>query len=176
VPRRLSLCWVAVAASLAGTARGDTGRDVASVFFVAKSENKNQVHYGLHLDTACAPAGAAPVFVYWRMLEHGPGATEPILSREAAAYGIADQSVIERRPDGGRIVLHLRAMPDRTIEIGTTARDVRCEVSATTRIDGAPALLASVFAQLRWPFGVDYLLLSGRSLADGHVVRERLAR
>jgi hypothetical protein len=29
-------------------------------------------------------------------------------------------------------------------------------------------------AQLRWPFGVDSLTLSGRALADGHAVRERI--
>ena len=40
-------------------------------------------------------------------------------------------------------------------------------------IDGTAASLTSVFVQLRWPFGVDYLLLSGRA-ADGRELRERL--
>lgn len=172
----LAATVLAIVGGRASTASAEPSRDVPSVFFVAKSENRNQVHYGLHLDASCTPAGPAPVFVYWRMLEHGPGATEPLLSREVAAYGVADQRIVERRSDGGRVVLHLRALPDRAIEIATTAHDGRCDVSATTPIDGATAILVSVYAQLRWPFGVDYLLLSGRSLPDGHALRERLAR
>ena len=177
--RGLSSALVAGLAALAattGTARGDTSHDVPSVFFVAKSENRNQVHYGVHLDPACAPTGPSPVFAYWRMLEQGPGATEPLLPREEPAYGIAEQRVIERRADGGRLLLRLRALPDRPIAIDTVSHDGTCEVSATTSIGGAPATLHSVFAQLRWPFGVDYLQLDGRSVLDGHLLRERLAR
>ena len=179
MPRAASLgsAFVLVASlSLATNASGDAPRDASSVFFIAKSENRNQVHYGVHLDSGCVPVGAAPVFVYWRMLEHGPGVTEPLLSREQPGYGIAEQRVVERRLDGGRILLRLRALPDRQIEITTAARDGQCDASATMAIEGAPAALASVFVQLRWPFGVDSLLLSGRALSDGHPLRERLAR
>jgi hypothetical protein len=42
-------------------------------------------------------------------------------------------------------------------------------------IGGTPASLRSVYAQLRWPFGVDHLVLSGRSLADGRAVEERVS-
>lgn len=167
---------LAVVLLAAGAGRGEAPRDVPSTFFVAKSENRNQVHYGLHLDASCAPLGAAPVYVYWRMLEQGPTATEPLLSREQPAYGISEQRVLERRLDGGRVALRLRALPERVIEITSTARDGQCDTSATTAIDGAQAALANVFVQLRWPFGVDSLLLSGRALGDGRVVRERLAR
>ena len=178
-PRSALVAGLAVVAAVTGdatTARGDASHDVASAFFVAKSENRNQVHYGVHLDATCSPSGSAPVFAYWRMLEHGPGATEPLLSREQPAYGIAEQRVIERRADGGRLFVRLRALSDRPIEIVTGPREGGCEVTATTVIDGAPAALGSVFAQLRWPFGVDYLLLSGRSLADGRALHERLAK
>jgi hypothetical protein len=178
--RGLSLeCAAAVvvaAVTIVGRAGGDPPHDVASVFFVAKSENRNQVHYGVHLDATCAPTGAAPVFVYWRMLEHGPVMTESLLSREVSAYGLADQRVVERRIDGGRIVVRLRALPDRPIEITTASRDGQCDAFATMPIDGTPAALASVFVQLRWPFGVDYLQLAGRSLSNGHPLRERLER
>jgi hypothetical protein len=78
-------------------------RAVQSIFFIAKSENKNQVHYGIRLDEACSPAGDSPMFAYWRMLERGP------------------------------------------------------------------------FAQLRWPLGVDYLVLTGRAIADGRILRERVS-
>jgi len=175
-----SAALLAVAAgglvALAGAvARGEAGRDVASVFLIAKSENRNQVHYGVHLDAACAPVGPTPVFAYWRMLEQGPHATEPLLSREVGAYGFVEQRVVERGADGGRVTLRLRALPARPIAIETRAHDGVCEATATTFIGGAAASLRSVYAQLRWPFGVDHLVLSGRSLADGRAVEERLA-
>jgi hypothetical protein len=161
-------------ATLAAVASADAGGVVASAFFVAKSENRNQVHYGVHVDAGCSPLGAAPVFAYWRMLEHGPSATEPLLSREVPAYGLADQRVVERGLEGGRTAVRLRALGNRTIDVVTTSRDGACTATATTSIDGQPAVLASVYAQLKWPWGVDYLMLSGRALSDGHPVRERL--
>jgi hypothetical protein len=167
---------VGAAASVAGVARGGAARsEVASVFFIAKSENRNQVHYGVRLDAACAPADERPVFAYWRMLERGPLATEPLLSREVGAYGFADQHVLERTASGGRVSVRLHALPARPIELVTRAHDGSCEAVATTVIGGAPASLARVYAQLRWPFGVDYLELSGRALADGRPLRERLS-
>ncbi len=155
-------------------ARGEPGHDVASVFLVAKSENRNQVHYGVHLDASCSPVGATPVFAYWRMLENGPLATEPLLSREVGAYGVGEQQVVERRAEGGRVSLRLRALPSRPITIETRARDGVCEATATMAIGGAAASLRRVYAQLRWPFGVDHLVLSGKSLADGRTVEERI--
>jgi hypothetical protein len=158
-------------ALLATAARGDLGaRDVPTVFHIAKSENRNQVHYGVHLDAACAPAGAAPAFAYWRMLEHGPLATEPLLDREQGAYGFADQRVLE----GGRVVLRLRALPARSIVVQTGHEGDACSAVATTTIGGAPAVLDSVFVQLRWPFGVDHLVLAGHRTADGAAVQEKL--
>jgi hypothetical protein len=173
----LSAASLAVAAGslIARVGSGEVGRDVPSVFLIAKSENRNQVHYGIHLDAACAPVGPDPVFAYWRMLEHGPLATEPLLPREVDAYGFAEQHVVDRGADGGRVAIRLRALPGRPIAIQTLSRDGRCEATATARIGGATALLRIVFAQLRWPFGVDHLVLSGRSLADGSAVEERIA-
>jgi hypothetical protein len=168
------LAWGAFAL-LPGVARSQEAPDVPSVFFIAKSENKNQVHYGVHLDASCAPLGRAPVFAYWRMLEHGPRATEPLLEREIGAYGFADQRVLTREPHGGRVEVRLRALPGRPIVIDTTAGEGgSCVATATTTIGGVPASLASVYAKLGWPFGVDYLVLSGRGLADGRELRERI--
>jgi hypothetical protein len=148
--------------------------DVASVFFVAKSENRNQVHYGVHLDEACAPVGRAPVFAYWRMLEHGPLATEALLPLEAPAYGVAEQRVLAHGPTGGQVAVSLRALPARTIVITTRSQGDSCVAGATTTIGGTPAALASVYAQLSWPFGVAYLTLAGRELSDGREVREQV--
>lgn len=163
-------------ALLAGAAQGDpAARDVASVFYVAKSENRNQVHYGVHLDASCSPVGTAPVFPYWRMLEHGPLAAEPLLQREVNAYGVAEQHVTERGTEGARLSLRLHALPKRPIVLETSRKGDVCTATATTVIAGVPAVLENVFVQLRWPFGVDHLVLSGRALADGRPVREKLS-
>ena len=171
------LCLMGAVALLAPLARGgSTGaeRAVESVFFVAKSENRNEVHYGVALDARCAPAGASPVFAYWRMREHGPLATEPLLSREVPAYGLSWQHVVERDERGGRVVVGLNAVPGRAIAIDTAQDGAGCSATARAMIDGTAASLTSVFVQLRWPFGVDYLLLSGRAATDGREIRERL--
>jgi hypothetical protein len=150
-------------------------RSVRSVFFVAKSENRNEVHYGIALDSTCAPAGPAPVFAYWRMRERGPLATEPLLSREVAAYGVGEPQRIERGDRGGRVVFRLNALPRRSIAIDAAPDGATCSATARAMIDGTAAALTSVFVQLRWPFGVDYLVLWGRAGTDGRTVRERLA-
>ena len=120
---RRSLVYLGtVGASLfAPAAQGNESRDVESVFYVAKSENKNQVHYGIALDAWCAPVGDTPVFVYWRMREVGPSVTESLLPREVPAYGLAEQRVLDRSPDGGRVTIALRALPSRPIVITTAA-------------------------------------------------------
>ncbi len=167
---------LAAGAMLAGEARGEASSgSLGSVFFVAKSENRNQVHYGVRVDASCAPVGAEPVYAYWRMLEQGPAATEPLLAREVGAYGFAEQRVIESGPAGGRVLVRLRALPGRPIELVTSRRGDGCVATARAAIGGQPAWLGHVYVQLRWPFGVDHLELWGRALADGHPLAERVS-
>ena len=147
---------------------------VRSVFFIAKSENRNEVHYGVALDSACVPTGLTPVFAYWRMRERGPLATEPLLSREVPAYGVAGPQRVERGERGGRVVFRLNALPRRPIAIDAIPDAQGCTAVARAMIGGTTAALTSVFVQLRWPFGVDHIVLSGRASTDGRAVRERL--
>lgn len=156
------------------TYASDAQRDVDGVFFVAKSENKNRVVYGLHLDAHCEPSGAAPMYAYWRMLERGPGVVEPLLPREAPAYGIASQRIVERDAKGGRLRLSLRALPERFIDVTWGGRGGACFATARTAIQDVPATLESVFVQLKWPFGIAYLVLQGRD-TDGRAVREKVS-
>jgi Domain of unknown function (DUF4833) len=176
--------WLAAAAvvlaagGLGGDARAGEGSvdrwGVPSVFFVAKSENRNQVHYGIHLDDQCAPVGDAPVYAYWRMFERGPSATEPLLPRENRAYGIAEQRVLERGPRRGRTRVTLNALTSRAMVVESYSDGTRCVARALMPIDGAPSVLGDVFVQLRWPFGVAYMLVSGHALDGGAVVNERV--
>ena len=171
----VALAGLTLAIPLAAARGSDIDpHSIHSVFFIAKSENKNQVHYGIRLDEACAPAGNAPVWAYWRMLERGPFEIEPILAREVPAYGFV-QSTVSRDRQGGRVVLTLNALPKRPIAIDSSPGGAACVAAAKTTIGGAPASLTSVFVQLRWPAGIEYIMLWGRA-ADGLVVHERVAK
>jgi len=108
------------------------------------------------------------------MRERGPLATEPLLSREVSAYGVTEPQRIERGERGGRVVFRLNALPRRPIAIDAAPDAQGCAATARAIIGGTAAALTSVFVQLRWPFGVDYLVLSGLAGPDGRVVRERL--
>jgi hypothetical protein len=162
-------------------AHGDVPRfgphDVLSVFLISKSENKNQVHYGIRLDEHCAPRGGAPVAAYWRMLERGAKETDELLGHEAPAYGIAQQRVTARGDSGGAVRLSLRALPGRAIDVTTwKGGDGKCAATATTAIAGTVAQLQRVHAQIKWPFGVDKLVVSGVASADGSAISETIAR
>jgi hypothetical protein len=161
-----------------GDARADDVRfgahDVASIFSIAKSENRNQVHYGIRLDERCMPRPGAPVFGYWRMYEDGPNELEPMLEREVGAYGFASEQVLPAQAGTGRVRVVLRALPNRPILVETSGQNGQCTATATLDVAGTKARLGQVFAQLKWPFGVDYLVVTGVSLRDGHVVRETL--
>lgn len=144
-------------------------RMLPSALFVSKSENKNQVHYGVHVDERCAFTSQAPVHAYWRMLERGPTATEPLLAREQAAYGIGSQRV-----NGDTVTVTLRALPARPITVRVTrAEDGTCAVSAQTNIDGHSARLFNVHVALGF-LRVDHLVLTGWAEPGGRVVRERV--
>ena len=81
---------------------------------------------------ACVPAGRAPVRPYWRMLERGADATEPLVESELRAFGVERQNI-----DAGRIDIVLRGMPARAITIRTwRGPDGTCMSSANMTIAG----------------------------------------
>lgn len=167
----LAACAFAASAPRA-VAQGPT-RSV-NLFLISKSQNKNQVQYAISVDDACAPVAEAPVYAYWRMLERGPNETEPLLAREQRPYGLASQTIERRDERGGEVVIALRALPSKTMRVKTWRAGQGCHAVVTTPIGGAPAHLFNVHASLKWPFGVDYLLISGWSTDGSKVLRERL--
>jgi hypothetical protein len=172
-----SACLLAADVASGDASDASHGTDLSSVFFIAKSENKNEVHYGIHVGPDCTPAGAAPLFAYWLMLEKGPGVTEPLLSRELPAYGFASQRLSPSRgANGGSVTVTLRALPDRPIVVSTWSVGGSCAASSEAEIAGTPSLLTRVFVRLRWPFGVESLTLDGYATADRRPVRERIAK
>lgn len=147
--------------------------DVAMLFSISKSENKNEVVYAVHLDEHCAPDGDTPVFAFWRMHEKGPAVIEPLLDREQRAYGVASEQVLARGPDGGSVAIVLRALPGRRVVVKTQTQNKICQAWSTISIGGTDAHLYNVYVKLK-PLGVDHILLSGWAGDGTHVVHETI--
>jgi hypothetical protein len=143
--------------------------ELPSVLVIAKSSNRNQVHYAALIDGTCTPAGPSPVRPYWHMFERGPLVTEPLLNREQRLLGLERETVA-----GDDIQFALRGMPARTftVHLGRAA-DGRCASWVGTTIAGVPARVDSVYVKQKL-FSVEYVLLTGWSL-EGTLVRERVS-
>jgi hypothetical protein len=115
--------------------------DVRSVFFIAKNENKNEVHYGVHLDAQCKPVGKAPLFAYWQEREKGPNVILPLAGHEGPAYGIESQKVVEQSATATQLLMRLRALDKRDLLIQIGKGKDGCTAQAFTKIRG----IASVF-------------------------------
>ncbi len=143
-----------------------------SVFFIQRNKNRNEVHYGVRLDSACRPAGADPMYNYWLRLEKGPDVIEDVKFFQQAAYGFKSQRV-----SGDAVDVVLRALPKQTIRVVTErADDGSCRTRAYTHIGGEPAVLdkAYVYAEEGWVLpDVKYIDLFGWR-EDGTPVRERI--
>lgn len=144
---------------------------IVDAFFVSKSENRNQVHYAVVVDASCSPSGDAPVTARWHMLEKGIGVEESLLDREQRAYGIASQSVLVRTQNGGKVRIVLKALPSRSIVIDTFVANGACVAVARTAIAGTDARLMGIHLVLRWPFGLDHMIVRGWS-EEGWEIRE----
>jgi hypothetical protein len=144
-----------------------------SIFLVAKNENKNQVHYGVHVDRECHVIGTRPLYGYWRMLEKN-GAIEPMLSREIRAYGIDPVQRIETIGDTTTIETRLNAIPDRLLRVTVARKAGECSAEASMVIGGADARLRLIYVRIGWAFGVDYILLRGSRKPGGGTVEEKI--
>jgi hypothetical protein len=169
------LLWVGPITFALASAVDFGEHDIRSVFRIEKSQNRNQVHYGVHLSEACVPLTDAPVYAYWRELEKGPNVVLPLLAIEHNAYGIDVQRVQARVVTAGRVMIRLRALPSRDVAIESYRDEMRmCQARAITSIDGQKAVLDSVFAQVGM-LSVDWIRLQGHTLY-GQPVREVIRR
>jgi hypothetical protein len=161
-------------ALLAAPAHADDARqEIPSAFFIAKSENKNQVHFAVAVDSKCAPLGDAPVRPYWLMLEKGPAVTEPLLAREQGPYGLASQQVLTRTADGGSVRVTLKAVPARPVTIETMREsDGTCSYHTHMTIASKAGRLQYVYVKLAF-VSIDYLLLVGKD-DEGGELKERI--
>lgn len=167
--RKTAITILRIMGSICLTAHTAHAAEIPSAFFVAKSQNKNQVHYGVRVDdNTCTPAGNAPVWPYWKMFEKGPNITEAITSGEEKYFGIERQEV-----EGPTVRIILRGLPSRPVVIQTW-RDANgaCLSSSSMTISGSLHRLYSVYVALKL-FSVDYLQLTGWA-DNGSVVREKI--
>lgn len=178
--KALRLLTLACAVTWSAPVQGAAGRvafgphDVRSVFYVAKSQNQNQVHYGVHLDGACRPVGKRPVFAYWRRLRDGRRVDGPLEGAGLRVYGASDDQTVTTSKEGGRVSMYVKALKQVRIDIATKKGAEGCEATATTTIQGQPAKLSHAYLQLGLlALRVKYVDVVGHRLADGKRVSQR---
>jgi Domain of unknown function (DUF4833) len=164
LPGGVLMAWLCGTASAASQVA-----EIPNALVITKSSNKNQVNYAVQVNQQCVPAGRSPVRPYWRMLERGSDATEPLVESELRAFGVERQNIDAR---GVNVVL--RGMPARAITIRTwRGPDGACMSSANMTISGVPARVTNVYVRQKL-FGVDYVQITG-STAAGEAVSERVS-
>lgn len=167
-----SLCVLASGIAIAQELASLSRWDVPSLFHISKSENRNQVHYGLHLTAGCVPRGPSPVFAYWRELDIDDQATSPLLDYEQAAYGIAQDQRVSREAGKYQVHFVLRAFPDRPLVAVARVARGGCSAVVRTQITKVTALLERIHLQLGFLWSIQSLSIEGRALDGGAPVRE----
>jgi hypothetical protein len=147
---------------------------VQSIFHIAKSENKNQVHYAVKVDAACKPVGTRPVYGYWRELERGPNVTSPLLDHEQRAYGVNEPRSIKQLAASAEILFSLRAFPERPLIVQVFRAADRCVARTVTQIKAQSALLQSIYIDIGFLFSINYAMLTGVRVQDGQSVQEKI--
>lgn len=151
--------------------------DVHSVFHVAKSENQNQVHYGVRLDAACRPAGKNPVFAYWSTYRPTGRVPKPLEGLGQRFYGASDEQKVEAGSTGGHVRMHVKALERVLIDIAISRGESGCVAVPTTLINGERANLSRAYLQLgRFGLSVQYVDLMGTRTRDGAPTTQRVKR
>lgn len=162
--RKLTVGLIVAALVLPAVAHADPKfgpNDIRTLFAIKKSENKNEVHYGIHLDDACQPVGDEPIFAYWRELEQGPNVVLDLGMFQKKAYGIKGQWVQSKTPQESKLLMSLNATPDRGISVSVKKKDGRCVSETVATINKESALLEQVFVHIAGFLSVDWIELRG---------------
>lgn len=172
VAATLMLLWVAVAHATPRIG----AHDIATLFYVAKSDDRNRVDYGIRLDAQCAPAGNTPLYAYWRRFEPGQDPLGDLNLLDQTVYGIARQDVRTRADNGSWIEVSLRALPSRRVLVLVQRAGDRCVGAAQTDIRGQESILDHVFVQLAGPGRIDHAMIRGEDRVSGHPIFERVTQ
>ena len=131
-------------------------RVIPTVFFIAKSSNRNQVHYGLHVDEHCKPVGKRPAFEYWKDFEVSATATSKLSSLEQNVYGISSQKLSKgNTKDSYRMRLRIGALPKKIIDVIVRQEESACKATAYTRIHGKSRALHHIYLELSGIFNTN---------------------
>lgn len=151
--------------------------DIATLFFISKSDDKNRVDYGMRLDASCMPREKEAVFPYWREFEHAPPVrTHPLSLVEYYPYGVATQRMLSQSPTGSEYFVRLKRIK-RDLYVRTSkGADGRCTAIVRTTIAGMDSELLSAYVKLRRPMSVEYVEIHGKSPQTGQPLDERVAQ
>ncbi|MGE0785080.1 MAG: DUF4833 domain-containing protein [Sandaracinaceae bacterium] len=149
--------------------------DIATVFFIAKSDDRNRVDYGVRVNERCRPDGNAPMFGYWRRFEPNQPPLGDLNAMDRSVYGIASQRVRTRAPGGTWIEMRLAALSDeRVLTLVRPREGGGCDASARVTLQGHELLLDHLFVQLGGLSGVDHVTVFGTDASTGRERRVRL--
>ena len=159
------LFWLTTFLVLLTTSASAAQVNVQSVFHISKSQNRNQVHYNVKVNSQnCLPIRSNPVNAIWHMRERGRNEREQLNGVEQPLYGIGRQTV-----SGNRVTFSVRGVDDKPIELITSESNGECNAKAYTRINGKKRQLSSGHVQLSWTgLAVKYLELRA---SDGKTER-----
>lgn len=147
--------------------------DVRTVFHIAKSNDRNRVDYGIHLDAECQPVGRAPVYAYWHRFEPGEALFGDLNVLDQRIYGIARQAVRTRTPNGSWVELRVEALRSMRILILIQRAESGCVARAQIEVNRRAAFVDRVFVQLRGSFEVEYVVFRGVDVQSAEPVVER---
>ena len=142
--------------------------DLRSLFYVAKSENQNQVHYGLRVDAECRPLPKSPVFAYWKRLRKGQRFDEPLLPPGTRLYGASDDQTVTVAKTGGQVRMYVKALKRLPIAVAVDKVNGSCKSTALVSLKGENAQLSYAYLQLgRLGLTVKYVDVIGYRVRDG---------
>jgi hypothetical protein len=152
--------------------------DLRSVFHVEKSENQNQVHYGVRLDADCRPVGKTPVFAYWRRLKKGARVDEPLVGAGVRVYGASGEQTVQAAAPGStagsHIGMYVKALKRVPIDVHVFKTQNGCQATPTVTLKKERAKLLHAFLQLgRFGLTVKYVDVVGLKERDGQRVTEQ---
>ena len=167
-------CVPLLTLALVASAQGRFGaHDVRTVFFVAKSDDRNRVDYAIALDADCQPSSDQPIYPYWRRFEPGQPVIGELNTFDLQAYGIERQAVRSRADNGSWTELTLRQLPRRILVLSRPRPGGGCMAEAYGQIDGRHARLTSVFVQLGL-ISVSRISIRGEDARDRSPIVEHL--
>lgn len=146
--------------------------DIHSLFSIGQSLDRDEVHYGIHLDDQCRPRGKDALFPYWRRAD---GTIESLGVVDQTIYGVKEQTPMPAEGES-KLLVTLRATSERSVAVFVKReQDGRCVARSIATIDHKPAELKSVFAHVGGILaGVDWIDLRGTF--EGRPVVERIRR